>query len=187
MGLTSLMVQESMRGAVLFCLLLAAGPAFGGLRHRPMDEMHGGCASFQMDLRREMEVLGRAAQRLAAWPTQRHHASQLAVWSPVTITLLPFDQAALSAVPKRPGAYAGLIPFVVRKSGQYRISAGTPVWVEVIANGHRVQPVEFEMQSQCAVLFKTVVYALAADVPYWLELSGVTQDVRILLSEHREA
>jgi hypothetical protein len=149
-----------------------------------MDEMHGGCASFEMDLQAELGAMKKDRHGLMAWPARGDHANLLAVLSPVEISLLPLDHTALTVRTKRTGDYAGMVPFRVPKSGRYRFSAGSSAWIEVVADGRAVEPLAFEMQSRCATLFKTVVYSLDAGVAYWLEVSAMSREVTILLTEH---
>jgi hypothetical protein len=45
-----------------------------------------------------------------------------------------------------------------------------------------VEPTQFEMQTGCATLFKTIQYRLKKGVGYWIELSGNMTAVTLLLS-----
>jgi hypothetical protein len=146
--------------------------------------MHGGCASFQMDLQAELNAMQKDKRGLVAWPARGDHSNLIKELSPAEISLLPLDHTALTVRTKRTGDYAGMVPFGVPKSGRYRLSAGSPVWIEVVADDRPVEPLAFEMQSKCATLFKTVVYPLNAGVAYWLELSAMTREITILLTKH---
>lgn len=171
--------------AFLACgLVMGTASVFGEPRHRPMAEMHGGCASFQMDLQVELGAMKKDRRGLMAWPARGDHANLLAILSPVEISLLPLDHTVLTVEAKRAGDYAGTVPFRVPKSGRYRLSAGSSAWIEVVGDGGPVEPLAFEMQTECSALSKTVVYPLNAGVPYWLEVSAMTREITILLTEH---
>lgn len=164
--------------ALLAPAVVTAEPA-----HRPMDEMHGTCAAFQMDLRDELRAFAVEPNGLMAWPAQGPPADRRALSKPTAVTLLPREHVALSVEPKRAGAYAGLVGFRVARAGRYRLSVGSPAWIDVVGAGGRIEPVAFEMQSQCPTLFKTVVFPLEAAAPYWVELSASQDTVALLLTE----
>ena len=103
-------------------------------------------------------------------------------WRPLSVTLHHSEAVTLATIPKRQGANAGLIPVTIPEDGRYRISAGSAVWIEVVQGRMRIEPIRFEMQTGCAALFKTVEYQLKQGADYWIELSGNTSTVTLLLS-----
>jgi hypothetical protein len=145
--------------------------------------MHGTCAAFQLDLREELRALATEPASLIAWPAQDPPADRLVLSKPVAVTLLPREHVRLSVEPKRAGTYAGLVGFRVAHPGRYRLSVGSPAWIEVVGKSGRIEPTAFEMQTQCPTLFKTVVFPLDAGTAYWVELASSRDSVTLLLTE----
>lgn len=150
--------------------------------HRPMDEMHGGCDSFQMQVDAELLAMTGPANGVMAWPAQGEPRGFLQLLTPIAVTLLPRDHVSLTIEAKRPGDYAGIVAFRVPASGRYRVSLGSSAWVEIVTQNGRIEPTAFEMQSHCPTVFKTIVFSLEADESYWLEVTSAVQEVNVLLT-----
>jgi len=167
---------------VVVCLWTMAGSVFGEPQHRPLNEMHGGCASFDMDVRTELRTMAGAHEARIAWPGRGEQPAMLMPMRPVEIRLLPRDHVALTVPPKRAAAYAGMVAFSVPEGGRYRISSGQPVRIEIVEENVPMEAAAFEMQTECPALFKVVVFPLKGGRLYWLELSSDVRDVAILLT-----
>ena len=161
--------------------------AFAAPTHRPMEEMHGGCASFQMNVESELRAMSGSAPPVIAWPAQGERRALLSLLTPIAATLLPHDHVSLNIEPKRPGDYAGIVGFRVPTAGRYRVSLSTSAWIEVVTDAGRIEPTAFEMQSHCPTLFKTILYSLEAGTFYWLETSASVDELTILLTPEHPA
>lgn len=149
---------------------------------RPIDEMRGGCAQYALDIREELAAMKEMPRRVTSL-TERGVIPPIGPSrQPLSVTLHHSGSVALTTVPRREGPNAGLIPVVIPEDGRYRVSADSAIWIEVVRGSVRVEPVRFEMQTGCAALFKVVEYQLPQGVDYWIELSGNTSMVTILLS-----
>lgn len=149
---------------------------------RPIEEMRGNCDHYALDVRKELAAMEGVPRNLTAL-TERGAAPPI---SPsrqsLLVTLQHRESVTLVATPKPEGPNAGLLALSVPEDGLYRISVGAAVWIEVVDGQAQVEPTQFEMQTGCATLFKTIQYRLKKDVSYWLELSGATSTATIVLS-----
>jgi hypothetical protein len=155
--------------------------------HRPMEEMHGGCASYQMNLEPEFRAMSGFAQPVMTWPAQGEPRALLSLLKPIAATLLPLDHVSLTIEPKRPGAYAGIVGLRIPTTGHYRVSLSASAWIEIVTETGRIEPIAFEMQSHCPTLFKTILYSLEAGTFYWLETSASSDELTILLTPEHPA
>jgi len=94
----------------------------------------------------------------------------------VDLALRPNAELKFLVTPKRspkPDSFGGIPDFEVPKDGLYRVSAGAPVWIDVVetATGQNVQSPSFEMQTKSDIR-KCVVFQLRTGVQYTLQISG---------------
>ncbi|HVF92929.1 MAG TPA: hypothetical protein VM900_01300 [Sphingomonas sp.] len=69
------------------------------------------------------------------------------------------------------GSHGGTLRFQIARSGRYRVSLGTPVWVEVVRGGKRVKSIAHGHGGECAPVKKKVDYTLSPGA-YTLQFSG---------------
>lgn len=149
---------------------------------RPIEEMRGNCDDYALDVRSELAAMKGTPRKLSAL-TSRVTAPPISpMGQSLLVTLHHAEQVTHAVTPRRSGSYAGLLAFSVPADGDYRVSAGSALWIEVVEGHSRLEPIQFEMQMGCDKLFKTVQYRLTKDVGYWLELSGNTATASIVLS-----
>ena len=149
---------------------------------RPIDEMRGKCNDYALDVRKELVAMEGTPGKLMALTSREATPPMSPIGQSLLVTLHNTGQVTLAATPKHGGPYAGLLAFSVPTDGSYRVSAGSAVWIEVVHGQSGVEPTQFEMQTGCAALFKTIQYRFKKDVGYWLELSGATSTATIILS-----
>ena len=95
------------------------------------------------------------------------------------------DKVVFAATPgKKPSgvANAGMLTFTLPASGAYRVALDMPVWIDVAANGALMQPKDFEGQHSCAAPHKIVEFDLKGTRPFFLQLSGTPDSVRLTLT-----
>lgn len=161
---------------VAIMLLLAFGWARAEMT-RPMDEMHGDCSHFAVNLKREFRLWAESSSTIVSADTEMLPVSK-------KISLLLRDQATLhfAADPakvfptERP--HGGIFEFDAKSSGQYRVSVGSKIWFDVVDAGSKeiVMATSFEMQTQCKAIFKTVAYDLRAGHKYYIQVSSSPYD-----------
>jgi hypothetical protein len=149
---------------------------------RPVDEMRGNCNAYALDVRKELAAMADILGKLTALTSRGTAPPMIPIGQSLLVTLHHTDQVTLVVTPKRSGPYAGLLAFSVPADGRYRISAGSAVWIDVVEGQVREEPTQFEMQTGCVTLFKTIQYRLKKGADYWIELSGNTAAVTLLLS-----
>jgi len=149
---------------------------------RPIDEMRGSCDDYALNVRKELATMEGVPRKLTALPSRETAPPMSPIGQLLLVTLHNTEKIMLAATPKQSGPYSGLLAFSVPTDGNYRISAGAAVWIEVVHGQARVEPTQFEMQTGCATLFKTIQYRLKKGVGYWIELSGNMTAVTLLLS-----
>jgi len=169
-------------GLCLTLLMLCLLPENPAQASRPIDEMRGTCAQYALDLRNELTAMAGMPLTVPSLPQRGTVSPETPGWRPLSVTLHHSEAVTLATIPKRQGANAGLIPVTIPEDGRYCISAGSAVWIEVVQGRMRIEPIRFEMQTGCAALFKTVEYQLKQGADYWIELSGNTSTVTLLLS-----
>jgi hypothetical protein len=172
-----------LRSVVLLAALLAAGVAAAQTSVPPA------CARYADDMKHELElwqqptiaVVTEAARAVAAdvqlvAPGRRHD-----------VVLPRHPETRFPAKPERDrGAtdrFSGLLALEVPQAGTWRVSASTPVWIDIADNDRLVASSGFEMQDGCPLIHKVVEFPLQAGRRYWLQLSGnPAATVRILLT-----
>lgn len=149
---------------------------------RSIEEMRGNCDHYALDVRKELAAMAGVPRNLTAL-TERGAAPPISPsWQSLLVILHHREAVTFATTPKLAGPNAGLVALSVPKDEPYRISAGSAVWIEVVHGQEGVEPTQFEMQTGCATLFKTIQYRLKKDVSYWLDLSGNMPTATIILS-----
>ena len=154
-------------------------------RSRPMDEMHGDCTNFATDLGQEFRLMASSAR---ASPTSVS-PQNAPVASPgvFDFTLHPQSLVRFAADPaqQRGGddSFAGVVSLGNLAEGHWRISADNGAWIDLVADGDLLASPEFEMQTGCAELFKTVTFEQPARGPVLMQISGSkTAEIRITIT-----
>jgi hypothetical protein len=151
----------------LLLLICAAGTFAGGIRA----QTDAGVV-WKEDMRTE----------LAAWHATpvaidlAHFRDELPLGVRIDLALQPNAELKFLVAPRRapkPDSFGGMPAFQVPQDGLYRVSAGAPVWIDVVetATGQIIQAHSFEMQAK-SDLRKYVVYPLRTGVRYTLQISG---------------
>lgn len=155
---------------------------------RPMAEMNGDCKDYSWDLTQELSLWqsGSATQQESGleMPLQSGVLYQLQLAPAETVErILPPDDGKA-----RPFDFAGVFSWTPEKDGVYRVSASRKVWLDLLdAQTRQVVPsVSFEMQVQCASIFKSVAFELQAGKALILQVQSSTpRTVDILISPWR--
>lgn len=116
-------------------------------------------------------------------------APALEIGTPAAITLLP-DGAVRFATPpeqvrSRPGGHSGIVSVRIPAAGKWRVSAGSPVWIDLAGPGGRAVSTAHGHGPACSSIRKFVDFDLQPG-DYVLQLSGNPgADLRLLLSAIR--
>lgn len=173
-----------LRSLMLAALLLAHGT--GSAVQRPEEEMQGGCRDYRTSLVNEFaEWRKPPLSKDAARDAVDAARSTLTLRRKYAIALHPAAEVQLVVEPEEPVGealgYAGLLAVTVPGMGNYRVSVGGPVSIEIVADGKALAPREYEMQTRCELIYKTVEYTLRAGVPYLLQIADSPADELSLL------
>ncbi len=85
------------------------------------------------------------------------------------------------------GLFGGFIRLTIPKDGLYRISADSPIWIEVIDGEKPIERVTIAPRLRCGRIHKSLGFPLQREKSYWLELSGsVRPDVAVLITEESD-
>jgi hypothetical protein len=144
------------------------------------------CSGFKWDVTHEHALfLGMPTTATAA----RDDATAPALESDrlYDLTLSAQDGVKFAAAPSKKmladGAYAGLVHFHVAQAGRYRVSLGTPFWIDLVADGKAIPSIDFNGAQGCDKPRKIVVYELPGGRDLTLQLSGMTEThVRVALT-----
>ncbi|MGH9427742.1 MAG: hypothetical protein ACRD2L_15745 [Terriglobia bacterium] len=83
--------------------------------------------------------------------------------------------------------FGGFVRLTVPKDGMYRISADSPLWIEVIDGGKPIERVRIAPRLHCGRIHKSLGFPLKRERSYWLEMSGSKRsDVAVLIAEEPE-
>jgi hypothetical protein len=135
------------------------------------------CARFSWNIAHERALFATAPQSLAAGrkPTA---APPLAPERLYQLQLTAQDQVVmlLPAGKKTPvdDAFAGLARLPALQPGSYRVSMDQPAWVDVVADGHLIDPSDFQGRPGCLAPHKIVQYLLPAAHELVLQFSAAT-------------
>jgi hypothetical protein len=159
-----------------------------GTRPAGPASMAGGCDAFTWDMSREMALWDEPGLSF----TSSVDGSITGVPAPVgrrlDVKLHPLANTRFLAPPERApaGGWAGLLPVVVPADGLYRISAGGPVWIDVVDGLRPVASAKFEGHAGCAKVHKVVAFPLKAGRRYNVQLSGSEKpEVSIMVTADR--
>jgi hypothetical protein len=70
----------------------------------------------------------------------------------------------------------GLVKLRLKAAGRYRISTDAPLWIDVIAGSDALTSSGFQGRQPCALLHKSVEWALPGGVDLIVQLSGAARD-----------
>jgi hypothetical protein len=80
--------------------------------------------------------------------------------------------------------FGGFVRLTVPKDGMYRISADSPIWIEVMEGKKPIERVRIAPRLRCGRIHKSLGFPLTRELSYWLEMSGSTRpDVAVLITE----
>jgi hypothetical protein len=166
------MLPARHRGLSILLALLAGGAARPALAEND-------CVDFKWDVSKERALFAQAPGELTAGKDlksapgivpNRLYKLRLAVQGQVA-----FSVPAGGKVTATP-AFAGLATLRIEAPGSYRIAIDLPLWIDVVSNGNRVQPTDYQGQHACSAPHKIVVFDLAGSQPVILQLSNAFQD-----------
>lgn len=109
---------------------------------------------------------GTDATRAPAVSATRLYALDLPLQSKVSFA------APVGKVVLADGAHAGLVRFTPAVSGTWLIALDRGAWIDVVADGKRVESVDFSGSEGCNAPRKTVLYRLEAGVAYLVQFSA---------------
>jgi hypothetical protein len=83
--------------------------------------------------------------------------------------------------------FGGFVRLTVPKSGMYRISVDSALWIEMIDGGKPIERVRIAPRLRCGGIHKSLGFPLQREKSYWLELSESTRpDVALLVTEESD-
>ena len=83
--------------------------------------------------------------------------------------------------------FGGFVRLTVSKDGMYRISADSPIWIEVIDGEKPIERVRTIPRLRCGRIHKSLGFPLKRERSYWLEMAESKRpDVAVLISEEPE-
>jgi hypothetical protein len=137
-----------------------------------------GCLDFKWDVTRERAVFAHSAIVLAA-ATNAAGAPAVSLEQLYKLNVSAAEGVQFAAAPgKTPpaGSRGGIVKFKVPAAGSYRVSLDVGAWIDVVASGALVPTQDFQGQHSCDAPHKIVVFELAAQQWYLLQLSGASAE-----------
>ena len=142
------------------------------------------CVDFKWDVTQERALFSGPATPLPAGSDTKSAPAML-LNHLYAVKLLPQDKVVFAATPGKtaPGTgNAGILTFRLPASGSYRVALDMPVWIDVAANGALVPAKDFQGQHTCAAPHKIVEFDLNGTRPFFLQLSGATDSLRVTIT-----
>lgn len=136
---------------------------------------------------------------LAGWPAPSPlaaarngdaSAAVLTIGQAADLTLSPTPRVDYPVRPERPGgsvSYGGIVRFSVARAGVYRVALDSGVWIDVIADGARLESVAHGHGPDCSGIRKMVDFRLEPGT-YLLEIAGSgAPSLRVMIAAVPEA
>jgi hypothetical protein len=144
------------------------------------------CAQFKWDVAREHALFQQPASAVDG-AAALAGAPLLQTGTLYDLSLQPQDGVHFVHAPGKKmitdGAYAGLARFKVEQAAHYRVSLGTPLWVDVVDGGQLVATADFGGSPGCDTPHKVVEFALPAGRELVLQVSaGTARDVKLSIT-----
>jgi hypothetical protein len=144
------------------------------------------CVDFKWDVGQERALYAGPATALPA-AADAKSAPSLMLGKLYELKLLPQDQVTFAATPgkksTRADSYAGIVTFKIPNGGSYRVSLDMSFWIDVVHDGALVAAADFQGQHGCNSPHKIVVFDLAGNRPFVLQLSNADpQSVRLTIT-----
>lgn len=156
-------------------------------KSRPMEEMHGGCENYQLNLKKEFELW---EQKPAAHPAEAK--LELPLGKRLDLQLkneasVKFAVKPKKSSPEKEKAYGGNFRVKPDFDGTLRISAGNKLWFDLVEPGKKeaVPSENFEMQTKCEKILKAVEFPVRKGVEYALQVSGSKKETAGFLLSQR--
>lgn len=154
-------------------------------KHRPFTEMEGDCDAFGAELKNALTLWENKSQSLQSASSAKG-APPIVLDQKIALDLHNANvRFPVRPAKKFPGAtsFGGIATFVPSASGEYRVSLGGKVWLDVVDLEKRkaVKADSFEMQTKCSKIFKTVTFQLEKNQRYAVQLSSSPKKIASLL------
>lgn len=151
--------------------------------HAPSALAADACRQFKWDVSREHALFQQKAITVDGAAAVAN-APEMKVGSLYDVSLQLQDGVHFVHTPGKKmitdGAYAGIARFKVETAGHYRVSLGTPFWVDVVDGDQLVPTADFGGSPGCDTPHKVVEFVLPAGHELVLQLSaGTAKDVKL--------
>lgn len=143
------------------------------------------CARYKWDVTRERALFAAPASPISAAKDGRS-PPRLATGRDYRVELAPAAQVVFPTAPGKAsppdGNYSGILALNVPVTGNYRVAVDLAMWIDVVADSRLVPASDYEGQHSCDAPRKIVQFALEANKPLILQLSGAGEAaVRIVI------
>ncbi|MGE0631915.1 MAG: hypothetical protein AB7O96_05880 [Pseudobdellovibrionaceae bacterium] len=144
-------------------------------KSRPMDEMHSDCSAYSVPLKSEFELWKKQSRSLQ----QEDKTAQASIGEKLNLKLVKQTDLQLPSPPEKSFAkgdlrFAGFFPLSIKEPGDYRVSIGSKVWLDIVSAKTKktIEATSFEMQTKCDSIFKTVLFKLDKNEEYFVQISS---------------
>ena len=146
------------------------------------------CAKLPQDLKAVVAAMDGSGRKLESLATRSEMSPLAPALQRLDVALHPADRVSLTATPKTEKkaegqTFAGFLAFSVPHDGNYRVSADTAAWIDVLDGDRVLERTKLNRRVQCGRVHKSIGFALKAGVTYWLQLSGSkTREVQLMIT-----
>jgi len=135
------------------------------------------CAQLPSELKAVVAAMDGPGKKLPALAGRSDMTPLAPAAQRLDVTLQPSERVSLAATSKteKKGegqTFAGLLAFSVPQDGNYRVSADSTVWIDVLDGDRVVERTKLDRRMQCGHVHKSLGFTLKTGVNYWLQLSS---------------
>jgi hypothetical protein len=166
-----------LRNTYLVVVLLGVPAlAFGQEPHQHQSDP-AECAKLPQDLKAVVAAMDGSGRKLDALTARGEMKPLSPALQRLDVVLHPTDQVSLLAIPKTEmkaegQTFTGLLAFSVPADGNYRVSADSAVWIDVLDGDRALERTKLNRRVQCGHVHKSIGFTLKGGTTYWLQLSG---------------
>lgn len=148
--------------------------SYGTEMSRPMNEMHGDCSNYEMNVNKEMALWDENATAIPAESQASLPLSKRVSLSLTKQGLIHLVHDPAKSFPVNGQAYAGVFRVRASKTGTLKIAAGQKLWFDLVDESSKkiVAATNFEMQTNCKKIFKAVEFSVSNNRTYFLQVTS---------------
>ncbi len=147
-------------------------------KSRPMSEMHGNCSNYKTDLKQAFKIWNEPSVMISSAESKNLPFAKRLSLKLTKDSQLKFVHQPEKSFPVSGERYGGIFKFRSSTSRTIQVMAGSKLWFDVIDASSKkpLASSEFEMQTGCHTIFKTVSFPVDTNTEYFLQVSSSSKN-----------